>query len=1224
MHLFFLAIHRFISRNKLASVVLAFALLALFGFFASRLKFEEDITKLIPMGGNKDVTGKVLKQMNFADKITVIFEAKDDASAEDLQEAARKFLEKTDASAKNYLASVQGKIEDDNLQQTIDFVYENLPLFLDTSDYDQIQKKLSSDSIFQTVQNNYRSILSPSGMVTADFIRRDPLGLTFIGLKKLQQLQLGADFTLENGFVMTRDKKMLLVFLTPKTSSSETEQNKKLSEALYTIRDSIDSEFGKTTRLSYFGPSLIAVANADIIKSDVLLTTILAMSALMLILIVFYRKIWIPVIIFLPTVFGALFALTVLYFTKETISAISLGIGAILIGITIDYSLHILTHHKHNSDIATLYKDVTQPLFMSASTTAIAFLCLLFVQSEALRDLGIFAAAIVMGSAFFSLIIVPQLYKPKADNFDRKPNVIDRMAAFSFDRNKWLTIGSVVLVVVCAFTARKVRFDNDLSKLNYIPEDIRQAEKQLERNSSLTSKTIYVAAYGTTEKEALSANRSLFGRLADEKKSGKIIGFSSIGGIVLPESEQRQKIETWENFWSSDKVASVQNQLINAGNAIGFKPNTYQPFFEHLEAEKNPVTLSDFEQIQAIQLPEFLSKRPGFITVSTLVKVTDAQRSGFVKTMQEQPSVVAIDRQEMNETFLARLRDDFNALVNYSFIAVVLVLFVFFRKAGLVFVATVPIVLTGVVTAGLMGVFGMGLNIFSTIVCTLVFGHGVDFSIFMTSALQKQFTDGRDEMKVYRTSIILAALTTVLGVGALVFARHPSLYSISSVSLIGVFAAILMSFVLYPVLFRWFVFYRPEKGKSPLRIRRTIHSLASFAYYGLGGFLISISGAVLMKIVPIQKEKKLRAFHWVMSKFMTSVFWTYPSVKRKIRNPHGETFEKPAVIIANHSCFLDILAMGSLNPKIVFLVSDWVYKSPVIGRGVKLAGFYPVSEGLEGGLEHLKEKVNQGFSLMIFPEGTRSPDNAIRRFHKGAFFLAEQFQMDIVPVLLHGYSEVSPKGDYILNGNRTTVEILPRITAGDTTFGAHYATRTKKINALMRAEQHRIREELEGADYFKKTLLGSFDYKENQVVQSVKVDLEKNLDTYFELRNLIGEKDKILHLSCDYGQLDVLLTLQFATRNVDSFVSDLEKRSVAKQNYYLKKRQITYLEKPSDAKMKYDCVLISDKLSEIPQMPSDKLVLLEQSDLIPELESAGFSIEKSVGKITVLHRERTI
>mgnify|MGYP006182601917 CR=1 FL=1 len=75
MHKYFIAIHFFVSRNKMLSVFFAFLFLAVFGFLASRISFEEDITKLIPKSEKSDDTAKVLGKLNFEDKFTVIFNA---------------------------------------------------------------------------------------------------------------------------------------------------------------------------------------------------------------------------------------------------------------------------------------------------------------------------------------------------------------------------------------------------------------------------------------------------------------------------------------------------------------------------------------------------------------------------------------------------------------------------------------------------------------------------------------------------------------------------------------------------------------------------------------------------------------------------------------------------------------------------------------------------------------------------------------------------------------------------------------------------------------------------------------------------------------------------------------------------------------------------------------------------------------------------------------------
>src|SRR5690606_5017288 len=195
----------------------------------------------------------------------------------------------------------------------------------------------------------------------------------------------------------------------------------------------------------------------------------------------------------------------------------------------------------------------------------------------------------------------------------------------------------------------------------------------------------------------------------------------------------------------------------------------------------------------------------------------------------------------------------------------------FFRRFEMVLLAAIPIGLTGWITAGIMGALDIPFNIFSSIVCTLIFGHGVDFTIFMTSALQKQFTYGKNEMPVYRTSIILAVLTTILAIGALIFAQHPALKSISTIALIGVCTAVLITFVLYPILFKIFIENRPKKGLSPVTLRIAIESVVFFGIFGLGRMFISTLSRLFYLVTAISKERKYKIMGGIMSGYMSFI-----------------------------------------------------------------------------------------------------------------------------------------------------------------------------------------------------------------------------------------------------------------------------------------------------------------------------------------------------------------
>ena len=113
-------------------------------------------------------------------------------------------------------------------------------------------------------------------------------------------------------------------------------------------------------------------------------------------------------------------------------------------------------------------------------------------------------------------------------------------------------------------------------------------------------------------------------------------------------------------------------------------------------------------------------------------------------------------------------------------------------------------------------------------------------------------------------------------------------------------------------------------------------------------------------------------------------------IKKTIINDGREDFSKPAVIIANHQSHLDLPLLLMLSPKIIVLTTKWVWNNPLYALVIRYLDFYPVMDGYESVIDKLKRKVDEGYSILVFPEGTRSPDASIQRFHKGAFLLAEK------------------------------------------------------------------------------------------------------------------------------------------------------------------------------------------------------------------------------------------
>jgi len=1127
-------------------------------FFAFRLDFEEDISKLIPQSEETKTLNKVLNNVDFSDKIIVNIAVQKNGDKDKLTTYATELLASLKTNCNDYILDIQGEFSSDNMVETMDLIYDNLPLFLNKKDYQYAKRKLNNDSIALIVQANYKTLVSPSGMIAKKIIRKDPLGLTFKALKKLENLKISDNFDIYNGFLMTADKKNILLFIKPKLPSNETDANTDFVKKLYKTANDLNIKYKDVASGEYYGSTVIAVANASQIKSDIQITVSIAMSVLLLILILFYKKITIPLILFLPTVFGALLAVVSLYFIREKVSAISLGIGSILLGITLDYSLHILTHFKENNNVKQLYKDITKPILMSSLTTAVAFICLLLLKSQALQDLGIFASISVLGSSLFALLLIPLLYNPKQENSKQSNNLIDKLASINYDKSKYLLIGIVLLFVVSLFTYDKVQFNQDLSTMNYMDEPSKVAEKNLENILNLSSKSVYIVAHGTNLDSVLDVNLAVNKLLNKAKADKTILQFSSIGSIVLSQNEQQKRIDNWNVFWNDEVKTDIKKNLIKNGETIGFTAATYQPFYNLIDKGFKPINLNEYSKIKSLLTKEYISDKD-FKTAVSIVKLNEAKKVDLLKEIKKIPNAVLIDRKQINETFLGGLKDNFSTLINYSFLAVFLILLLFYRNIELTVFTSFPILLTWMLTLGIMGVFDIQFTIFNVIISTFIFGLGVDYSIFLTNALVKDYTYGTKEIKTYKVSIILSVLTTVLGVGVLILSKHPALKSISILSLIGIITTLIVSFTVQPFLFRLFVINRAKKGFQPIRLKSLLFSILLLFFYGLGGMLLSLFSLTILKIIPLSKKTKNSWLHKVIAKFVQAVLYGNPFVKKRVINNFNEKFNKPSIIIANHSSSLDTLTMGLVTHKAVYLVNDWVYKSPVFGGIARALGFYPVSNGVDGSVDHLKNKTDQGYSLMVFPEGKRSDNNKVGRFHKGAFYLQEQLKVDILPIYFHGNAEVMPKNDLIIHDGSLIVKVGERITFDDEKFGKTAKERNKAISKFYKEELEKLRSEIETENYFKDILFANYRYKIKSVFNEIKSDFNKNKAFYYQLNNIIDQRANVLHIANDYGQIDVLLKSKYLTRKVNSFIENKNKRTIAKNCYTNKIRKVNYL-----------------------------------------------------------------
>lgn len=160
-------------------------------------------------------------------------------------------------------------------------------------------------------------------------------------------------------------------------------------------------------------------------------------------------------------------------------------------------------------------------------------------------------------------------------------------------------------------------------------------------------------------------------------------------------------------------------------------------------------------------------------------------------------------------------------------------------------------------------------------------------------------------------------------------------------------------------------------------------------------------------------------------------------VRVRIRGLENLKPHQPYVFLSNHQGWFDIFTLlGKLPFQFRWLAKEELFKVFVLGPAMRAAGYIPIDrsdrrKALES-LHHAALKVQEGTSVVIFPEGTRSPDGRLQEFKKGGFILAIKSQQPIAAIAISGSHHVFPKrGTWVIQPGTIDVSIAEPISTRD-------------------------------------------------------------------------------------------------------------------------------------------------------------------------------------------------
>ena len=1174
-------LYNFFRKNRLAFFIALAISFLVPGYFAMQVKFEEDIAKILPKDKKIEKLTAVFQNSKFMDKLVVMVSLKDTAATaqpDSLVAYAVAFTEQLQTKLNPYIRKINARVDDGLAMELFSTVSDHLPIYLEEKDYQNIDSLIAPVHVKETLEKNFRTLTSPAGIALKNIISNDPVGISFLGLKKLQQLQYDENFELYENYVVTKDQQHLLIFITPAFAPNNTGKNALMLEGLDKLITDLDSTEFKYASASYFGATAVSVGNALQLRKDTLLTQGITVLFIIIFLGIYFRKKTAPVIIMLPVLFGVIFSLAAIYFINGGISVIALGTGSVVLGIAVNYSLHVFNHYRHTKNVQQVIRDLAMPMTVGSFTTIGGFLCLEFVESEMLKDLGLFAAFSLIGASLFSLIFLPHFIASKKEQPAPKITAlsfIDKLAAYQPEYNKYLVIIIFLLTFFFGYWAKKVGFESDLNKMNFMSAKLKKAEKDLNTINQYSLQSVYLVTEGKTLDEALIQNEKLTTQIQALEAKNIVKKHSGVSTLIISDALQKTRIARWENYWTATKKASLLATLHEQGAALKYSATAFDKFNNLLEKKFVPTDGQAMADVRKNFLDDYITENPEKTTVVTLLKVLPEHKQAVYKAFENEANITVLDKQYLAVRFVQIINDDFTSIAIMTSLLVFFVLLIMYGRIELTLISFIPMFISWIWILGIMGLTGMQFNIINIIISALIFGLGDDYSLFIMDGLLQEYRTGKKNLSSFKSSILLSAITTIVGLGVLIFAQHPALKSIAVISIIGIICVVIMSQILIPFFFTVLIKNRVQKKLFPWTFGSFHKSTFAFSLFISVSILLAILGRVFAMIGVKEKGKYL--YHLLISKACWFLMHVMVNVKKKIINPLNEDFAKPAVIICNHQSSLDIVPLIMLHPQILMVTNNKKWNARFFGPVIRMADYFP-AEQVDQHLDKIADRIKHGYSVVIFPEGTRSEDAVVKRFHKGAFYLAEKLNVDILPIMIHGTNYTLTKKDALLKDGKVTLKFLPRIKPDDHKFGNGYVERTKRIGRYFREEFENLKTEIEQPAYFREKLIYNYLYKGPFIewYMRIKTKLEKNYQVFHEL---VPQQGNILDIGCGYGFMAYMLHFTAAKRTITGIDYDEEKIETA-NNCFSKTDNLNFIHADVlDFNFeKYDAIILADIL----------------------------------------------
>ena len=650
----------------------------------------------------------------------------------------------------------------------------------------EIPRLTSDDALAEAAVRARQALASPAAALVKRTLPADPLGFSAAVLDRIRDETPLLE--VHDGTFFSRDGWGVLLLATRSSAFVAARQAPVLDDIRARFAE-VRAREGNDLVLEESGANRFAVAAESTMMHDMRGIVLVSLVGIGFLVFGYFRSPSRFAVAMLPSIAGIVGGVAAGLAVFGHLDGITLAFGTSLVGVTVDYPIHLLNYFRMiGGSRRRAVRVLVAPLGMGALTTVASFAGLCFTSFPGFREIGFIAVSGVTIALFVTLVVLPWFVDATDVRTSADPGATARVLGRAVDalvaRRALLAAIPIVVVAIGAVLLPRLRWDDDLSSLASIDPSLQDEEKRVHARVAAFEVGRVAVVMADDVEAALERTEEITRRMERLRASGAIGGYRSVSSLVRSIDLQKR------NLAALRAAPDLANRVRDQFSKAGFKADAFSAFEHDLAEGTPPITPADLAGTALEQLVQPLLLTVDGRTV-TLTQISELHDEAAVRSAVEgvPGAHYFVQRDFVNELY-SGFRNTTLAQLFIGGVFVIATLGVRYRRWRPSLAAFLPSALVPVLVLSGLAAAGQPLNLLHVISLIMVAGMGVDYGIFLVESV-----GDRAYFEATLVSLLLCCLTTIFGFAVIAVSHNPALRAMG----LTLGSGVLLSLVLSPV-----------------------------------------------------------------------------------------------------------------------------------------------------------------------------------------------------------------------------------------------------------------------------------------------------------------------------------------------------------------------------------------------------------------------------------------